>query len=70
LYDVRIGLFCFNWENADKNFYPHRRISFMVDEDDKDCFQKFSTNNNDNEDNEIIQYKFFLFLLKNLNLNK
>ena len=64
LYDVRIGLFCLHWETEDKNFYPtHRRISFMIDEEDKECFQKFSTNNIDTEDNDIIQYKFYLLFL-------
>ena len=61
LYDVRFGLFCLNLETEDKNFFPvHRRISFMIEED-ANYFPNYSTNN-DVEENDIIQLKFyFLF---------
>jgi len=59
LYDVRFGLFCLNLETEDKNFFPvHRRISFMIDEDENYFANKFSTNN-DLEENDIIQLKFY-----------
>lgn len=57
LYDVKIGLFCLNLETESTNYYPtHRKISFMVDEEDS-YFTKFSANNIDFEENEIVQYK-------------
>lgn len=58
LYDVKIGFLCLNFETEERNFYPvHRKISFMIDEDEN-YFPRLSTNNeNENDENDIIQYK-------------
>lgn len=47
-------------ETEDKNLFPnHRRISFMIDNEDNNYFTQFSTNvNNEHDENEIAHYKF------------
>ena len=80
LYDVRIGFFCLNFETEERDFYPvHRRISFMIDEDEN-YFPKLSTNNEaEGDENDIIHYKYtfncsynlyFLSLENNIRKNK